>query len=74
MNEQLQVVARRKLKEGLAKCTIAQQYLFKRMYSPNDKELPIDDVVDNMSVDQLDIAMLQVQRTLDQKEKGSKTS
>ena len=65
MNDQLQHYARETLKENLAKCTDAQQLLFKRMYSFKNLKLPIADVVDNIEVKGLDWAMQQVQRTLD---------
>lgn len=64
MNEQLQNLARIELKSGLSKCTAAEQLLFKRMYSPKNIDLPIDQVVDNMPADRLDWAMQQVQNTL----------
>lgn len=64
MNQQLQDFARETLKEGLKKCTDAQVDLFKRMYSHDNLELSIDDVVDNMPEAKLDWAMKQVERTL----------
>jgi len=65
MNKELQAIARETLKGGLSKCTEAQQYLFKRMYSHEDLNKSINDVVDDMEADRLDWAMTQVQRTLD---------
>lgn len=70
MNNQLQSFAREKLKEGLKKCTEAQQHLFKRMYSHDDLEKPIDEVVDQMPESTLDWAMDQVRRTIENNEKG----
>ncbi len=64
MNKQLQDYARRTLKEGLAQCSDKSQLLFKRMYSFEDLEKSINDVVDMMEVEKLDWAMQQVQRTL----------
>lgn len=67
MNKQLQIFARRTLKEGLAKCTPDEHHIFRRMYSFKDLKKPIDEVVDGMDPDKLDWAMQQVQRTLDKK-------
>ena len=64
MNKKLQEYAREQLKEGLSKCNEKQQYFFKRMYSDNDLEADINDVVDNMPEDKLDWAMQQVESTL----------
>jgi len=64
MNESLQQYARETIKTGLAKCTEAEQMLFKRMYSHKNLELPIDQVVDTMPAERLDIAMQQVENTL----------
>lgn len=63
MNENLQSYARKVLREGLAKCNEAQQFLFKRMYAAGKLELTIDEVVDRMPEDRLDLAMQQVERT-----------
>ena len=57
------------LKELLAQCTEGQQMMFKRMYSHNNLELPINDVVDQMSEDKIDWAISQCERTV---EKNSK--
>lgn len=67
MNEELQNFARQQLKTKLAKCTEAEQMVFKYMYSPNNITTDIIAVVDNMSVDKLDWAMQQVSRTLEKK-------
>jgi len=64
MNETLTIYAREQLKEGLAKCTDGNILLFKRMYSHENLELPISEVVDNMPDEKLDWAMRQVERTL----------
>ncbi len=68
MNEQIQAFARDTLKEGLSKCTEAQQHLFKRMYSHLNLNKPIDQIVDEMSEDKLDWAMQQVASTLRKRE------
>lgn len=64
MNIELQEYARATLKVNLFKCTDAQQLCFKRMYSHDDLELPINDVVDKMPDTMLDWAMTQVSNTL----------
>ena len=65
MNDELQLFARNELKEGLALCTEAQRLIFKRMYSHENLDLDINDAVDNMPEEKLDLAMVQVQRTID---------
>lgn len=64
MNNTLTQFARNNLKEGLKQCTEAQVHMFKRMYSHNNLELPINEVVDNMPAEKLDRAMEQVEATL----------
>ena len=70
MNDQLQTHARNTLKEGLAQCSGGKQFLFKRMYSQGNLDMPINDVVDNMDPEKLDWAMEQVKNTLDKKTNG----
>jgi len=65
MNDTLQEYARETLKEGLDRLPENNITLFKRMYSPDDLEADINDVVDRMSEDRLDWAMQQVQRSLE---------
>lgn len=65
MNKQLQAFARTELKEGLARLPEKQQLFFKRLYSHQNLEANINDVVNAMPVDKLDWAMQQVQRSLD---------
>jgi hypothetical protein len=65
MNKQLQTFARDTLKHGLSQLPESNQLIFKRMYSHNNLELSIEDVVDAMPVDTLDWAMTQVQNSLD---------
>lgn len=71
MNQQLQNYARQQLKEDLTQCTEAQQLLFKRMYSHDDLERSIDEVVNNIPEDKLDRAMDQVERTLEKNQTGA---
>ena len=67
MNKQLSKFARDTLKDGLSKCTESQILMFKRMYSPKNLELPINEVVDDIDESKLDWAMQQVERTLERK-------
>ena len=71
MNERLKESGKEILKELLSQCTPPQQFMFKRMYSHNNLELPINDVVDNMSDEKLDLAITQVERTIE-KNKSNK--
>jgi len=65
MNKQISNFARLKLKEGLESCTEEQHLMFKRMYSHKNLDLDINKVIDNMSDNKLNNAMLQVTRTLE---------
>ena len=67
MNVYLETFARDFLKNGLAECTDSERHLFKRMYSPDDLEKPIDQVVDDMDPKKLDWAMIQLENTLKKK-------
>ncbi len=67
MNNQLQNFARAELKKGLAKLPESNQLLYKRMYSHDNLDLSIEEVVDNMPEDKLDWAMQQVLNTLNKK-------
>lgn len=53
------------LKDLLAQCTEKQQMLFKRMYSHENLELPINEVVDQMPDDKIDWAVTQCERTVE---------
>ena len=64
MNETLRNTAKEILKDLLAQCTDGQQMMFKRMYSHQNLELPIDEVVDQMKDEKLDWAITQCERTL----------
>lgn len=64
MNEQLEQFAREQLKTGLAQVPENMQMMFKRMYSHENLEANINDVVDIMAADKLDWAMQQVQRSI----------
>jgi len=67
MNEELQAFARDYIKEGLAKCTEKEQTLFKNLYSYDNVDGNINIVVDRMKPEQLDWAMQQVKRTLQER-------
>ncbi len=64
MNNTLQNFAREELKTGLAKCTEAEQHMFKRMYAHGNTDMAIDYIVETVPEDKLDHAMEQVRRTL----------
>lgn len=68
VNKELQDYARTKIKEGLSRCTDKEQHLFKRMYSHENLQADINDVVDNMPEEILDWAMYQVAKTLRDRE------
>jgi len=65
MNKELEEFARSRLKEGLAKLEEKHQYIFKKMYSPNNLDKNINQVVDDMPTERLDWAMQQVTRSLE---------
>lgn len=67
MNNQLQEFARQNLKDGLAQLPESWQTMFKRMYSHENLDADINDVVDSVPEDKLDWAMQQVQRSLDKR-------
>lgn len=69
MNDQLQEFARSELKSDLAKLSENHRIFFKRMYSHNNPDAEINDVVDGMPEEKLDWAMQQVQRTLEKQNK-----
>ena len=64
MNKILKQFTKSELKKGLDKCTEKEAHLFKRLYSNNNLDLPINDVVDNIPDEKLDWAMQQVENTL----------
>lgn len=64
-NRTISNIAKKMLKASLAECTDGQQLMFKRMYSNQNLELPINDAVDQMPDDKIDLAMTQVERTLE---------
>ena len=67
MNNQLEDYTRQKIKEGLLKLPKDCQKFFKRMYSSQNLELPVNEVVDNMPGEKLGWALTQVKNTLNRK-------
>jgi len=67
MNNQLQDFARVQLKESLNQLPESWQLMFKRMYSEDNLDLPIGEVVDKVPEDKLDWAMQQVERSLEKR-------
>lgn len=63
-NQRIIKFAKDYLKEILGKCTEEQQLLFKRMYSADNLELPIEEVVDKMPNHKIDWAVTQVENTI----------
>lgn len=65
MNELIRKESKRILKELLSECTEGQKLIFKRMYSSRNLELSINDVVDQMNDKKLDLAIPQVEKTVE---------
>ena len=65
MNKKLQDFARNEIKDGLLKLPEEWQMNFKHMYSHKNLDLSLDEIVDNMSEDNLNIVMNQVERSVD---------
>lgn len=63
-NETIKHVVKDMLKALLAECTEGQQLMFKRMYSPHNLNIHINDAVEQMDDDRIDWAFSQVERTL----------
>lgn len=72
MNNKLDEFARNELKELLKQLPEKSQNLFKRMYYTGKRNTPesdkiktsIDEIVDNMPSDKLDLALTQVENTI----------
>jgi len=52
------------LKDLLSECTEPQQLMFKRMYCHENLDLPINEVVDQISEDKIDWAITQCESTV----------
>ena len=72
MNSQLVAYARKKIKEGLSELSEGHQVVFKRLYSHENLELPIDEVVDNVPEEKLSWALTQVQNSLEKLQREKK--
>jgi hypothetical protein len=57
------------LKNLLSECTEGQQLMFKRMYSHNRLELPINEVVDKMDTNKIDWAICQCEKSVEKNRK-----
>ena len=68
MNDRVMEFIRFELKTGLAMLSETHRSFFKRMYSHDNPDADIDDVVDSMPVEKLDWALTQVQNSLRKKE------
>lgn len=68
MNKQLEDFAREQLKTELAKLPKNWQHLFKQMYSHENLDLPIGEVIDEMPASKLDWAMHQVENSIKKRE------
>ena len=64
MNNILESFARQWLRRNIVKCTKEQQHRFKLMYSHDDMDRTINEMVEYMDVEKLDWAMQQTERTL----------
>lgn len=70
MNQTLAKEGKRILKNLLSQCTEGQKLMFKRMYSHNNLELSIYEVVDIMDDDKIDCAITQCEKTVEKNEKN----
>lgn len=65
MNELIRKESKRILKELLSECTEGQKLIFMRMYSSRNLELSISDAIDQMGDNKLNLAISQVERTVE---------
>ncbi|KKL56626.1 hypothetical protein LCGC14_2243550 [marine sediment metagenome] len=65
MNLTFAITGKEMLKELLAQCTEQQQFMFKRMYSHNNLDLPINEAVEKMKDENIDRAITQCERTVE---------
>lgn len=73
-NETLITAGKNILKKLLSECTEEQQLMFKRMYSNNNLQLPINEVVDGMDTSKIDWAISQCERTVEKNRINKKPS
>ena len=64
MNKEIKDFARIKIKEGLKVLPEGHQDMFRRMYSYENLDRPIDEIVDSISVERLNMALTQVNNSL----------
>ena len=67
MNKALTGFAREQIKKNIVICSEGAICLFKRMYSHDNLDREINEVVDNMPDEELSLAMTQLQNTLKEK-------
>lgn len=75
MNKTLAEAGRNILKTLIVQCTDEQQLMFKRMYSPKperDLNLPIMKVIEKMDDSNIDTAISQCERTIENNNKNVK--
>ena len=72
MNETLKTTAKQMLKNLLSQCTEPQQMIFKRMYSHDNLELQINEVVDKLPDDKIDWAITQCEQTVEKNSNPAK--
>lgn len=64
MNKTIEKFARERIKQGLALLPPEWQMTFKRMYSHNNLDAPIEEVVETMPTDKLDWALTQIENSI----------
>ena len=69
MNKTVVNFIRTQIKEGLAQLEDENRLLFNRMYSHDNLERPVNEVVDDMPEEKLNWALTQVENSLKKKEK-----
>ena len=67
MNSHLSTYARKQIKANIAICSNKAKLLFKRMYSHDNLDKKLNDIIDDMPDDKLSWAMTQLQNTLKEK-------
>ena len=63
MNETMEQFARNKILEGLNALESRHHLLFRRMYSHDDLNRSLDDVVSRIPLDRLSLALTQIENT-----------
>ena len=65
MNSYLRTIAETETMNGLEKVTEGSRKMFYKMYSPDDANKPLYDIIAELDDDDLDNAMDQVMRTIE---------